>query len=207
MRAVLWPDGPSGGVVDLGNLGGTGFNIQFDINNRGQVIGQSTLADNTNIHAFLWENGVMTDLGSLPGLPTSQADGINNQGQVVGFSNGPSGDASAVAVLWQNGTMTDLNTLVPADSLLFLMEAVAINDRGQIAGWGRLSSGDIRPFLLTPCNERDEGCEDDAAGTTTAGAAEMQREPASPDNPALRHQMLRPFDRRWMLWYPPTSQR
>jgi hypothetical protein len=30
------------------------------------------------------------------------------------------------------------------------MEAVAINDRGQIAGWGRLFNGDIRPFLLTP---------------------------------------------------------
>jgi hypothetical protein len=33
-------------------------------------------------------------------------------------------------VLWQNGTITDLNTVIPSDSSLFLMEAVAINDHG-----------------------------------------------------------------------------
>jgi probable HAF family extracellular repeat protein len=141
-------------------LGGTAFDLAFDINNRGQVVGQSNLAGETNHHAFFWQDGVMTDLGSLPGLPTSLANAINNQGQVVGFSNGPSGDPSAVAWLWQNGVMTDLNTLIPADSPLFLMEASAINDRGQIAGWGRLSNGDHRPFLLTPCHEKtdNEGC-------------------------------------------------
>jgi probable HAF family extracellular repeat protein len=160
VRAVLWPNSPSGEVVDLGNLGGTAFDIAFDINNRGQVVGQSNLAGETNHHAFLWQNGVITDLGSLPGLPTSLANGINNQGQVVGFSNNGADETSSVAVLWQNGTMIDLNTVIPADSPLFLMEAAAINDRGQIAGWGRLPNGNIRPFLLTPCDEERAGIQD-----------------------------------------------
>ena len=42
------------------------------------------------------------------------------------------------------------------------MEAVGINDRGEIAGFGRLSNGEHRPFLLCPCN-RDS--EDDACRT------------------------------------------
>ena len=66
--------------------------------------------------------------------------------------------------LWQNGVMTDLNTLTPPSSPLFILEAFAINDRGQIAGWGALlSNGQTRGFLLTPCDEEhanDEGCEE-----------------------------------------------
>jgi probable HAF family extracellular repeat protein len=106
----------------------------------------------------------MTDLGTLTAeLPTSQADGINNRGQVVGFSQAidDPNDLTPVAWLWQNGTMIDLNTVIPAGSPLFLMEAVSINDRGEIAGFGRLANGDHRPFLLTPCNEKqvyDEDC-------------------------------------------------
>ena len=70
---------------------------------------------------------------------------------------------------WQNGVLTDLNALIPDGSPLFLMEAVAINDRGQIAGWGRLSNGFIRPFLLTPCDgdhESTEACGDQSAFVT-----------------------------------------
>jgi probable HAF family extracellular repeat protein len=66
--AVLWSHGrPS----NLGTLGGVAGNIPFDINNRGQVIGQSDLPGDTLHHGFLWQNGVMSDLGNLPGLPTS----------------------------------------------------------------------------------------------------------------------------------------
>jgi hypothetical protein len=58
-----------------------------------------------------------------------------------------------VAVLWENGRMTNLNTIIPAGSPLFLMEALSINDRGQIAGFGRLANGEHRGFVLTPSEE------------------------------------------------------
>ena len=53
--------------------------------------------------------------------------------------------------------MTDLNTLVPPNSP-FLIEALGINDRGQIAGYALLSNGEVHGYLLTPCGEDDESC-------------------------------------------------
>lgn len=157
VRAVLWPDGPNGGVIDLGNLGGTTFNIAFAINNRGQVVGQSVVLPGNILHGFLWQSGVMTDLGSLPGLPTSIANAINNHGQVVGLSQDANGDdSSSVAWIWQHSEITDLNSLIPPDSLWFLMEALGINDRGEIAGFMvNTSTGDIHGFLAIPVEDTE----------------------------------------------------
>lgn len=159
VRAVLWPQGPNGGVVDLGNLGGMGGNIPSSINNKGQVVGQSDLPGDTTHHAFLWQNGVMTDLGTLNGQPVSLAFGINDQDQVVGIFEDFAGD-NTTGFLWQGGVMTDLNTLIPPGSSLFLKEPVAINDRGEIVGFGLDSNGNERAFLLTPCDERQANGKD-----------------------------------------------
>jgi probable HAF family extracellular repeat protein len=50
-----------------------------------QVAGSSETASG-EIHAFLWEDGVMTDLGTLPGANTIRVNGINNRGQIVGLA-------------------------------------------------------------------------------------------------------------------------
>jgi probable HAF family extracellular repeat protein len=76
----------------------------------------------------------MTDLGTLPGDVSSLGEGINSKGQVVGTSIDIDGNERAI--IWENGVMTDLNTLIPADSPLFLIEASGTNNsRGQIAGF------------------------------------------------------------------------
>jgi probable HAF family extracellular repeat protein len=162
LHAVLWPNGPNGGVIDLGNLGGSMWNIAFYINNQGQVVGQAGVPDGINFHAFLWQNGVMTDLGLLPGDVQSWANMINNKNQAVGTSFGPPPTFNGRAFIWQNGGMTDLNTLIPAGSPLFLLEAFGINDRGQIAGFGALSNGEQRAYLLTPCDDQngERDCEE-----------------------------------------------
>jgi probable HAF family extracellular repeat protein len=179
LHALLWQDGPEGGVMDLGNLGGTNSNIAFYISNRGQVVGLSGVPGDIYWHAFLWTNkDGMRDLGTLPGDFYSLANNINNKNQAVGISFPATGDGRAV--IWQNGVINDLNTLIPPGSHLYLLEAFGINDRGQIAGWGRLANGDHRAFLLTPCDEEranDEGCKDDAAAATDvdpASAAQHQ---------------------------------
>ena len=53
----------------------------------------------------------------------------------MGVSYGcDSGDPRAF--LWEKGSMIDLNTLTPPGFPLTLLLAVAINDRGEIGGFG-----------------------------------------------------------------------
>jgi probable HAF family extracellular repeat protein len=156
-HAVLWE--ADGSAWDLGNLGGTPVNVALDVNNRGQVVGGSSLAADSTVSyltdAFLWtkETG-MQDLGTLPGDVASQGLWINDSGVVVGPSIDAAGNLRAF--IWQNGTMTDLNTLVPADSPLYLLFAGSINSSGEIAGFGVTSSGDLHGFLLTPSGGTDD---------------------------------------------------
>jgi probable HAF family extracellular repeat protein len=146
---VLWPNGPNGGVIDLGNLGSTMFNIAFGINNRGQVVGQSGLTGDMAFHAFLWQDGAMTDLGTLPGDVVSWAETINSKGEAVGTSFDANNNPHPF--VWRDGMMTNLNTLIPPDSPWLLLEALGNNDRGQIVGYGlRTDIGEVHAYVATP---------------------------------------------------------
>ncbi|MBV9769364.1 MAG: hypothetical protein JOZ32_07325 [Bryobacterales bacterium] len=157
LHAVLWENGA---VTDLGNLGGTynpaalGVgNLAIGINNKGQVVGSSAIAGSAHNHAFLWtwETG-MQDLGTLSGDVMSAGFSINNRGEVVGASVGAPGPpmGNVRPFLWKNGKMLDLTTLVPANSPLQLLNVNAINDRGEISGFGLTSNGEVHAYLLTP---------------------------------------------------------
>ena len=143
-RAFLWQNGV---MTNLGELpGGFNYSRAYGINNAGQVVGASEAA--TGTRAFLWQNGVMTNLGDLPGgIDSSYARGINNAGQVVG-------DSDNRAFLWQDGVMTDLNTVSGiAGTGWNLAVATAINDAGQIVGYGNNPLGAESAFILTPVPE------------------------------------------------------
>lgn len=157
-HAVLWKK--DGSVHDLGNLGGSANpgvlgvgNVAFVINNRSQVTGASALPDGVNIHAFLWTSSAgMQDLGTLSGDNMSAGLGMNNLGDVAGASiAGPDPLSGAPkAVVWHNGVIADLNALAPG-SPLYMLTAFAINDSGEIAGFGvQLSSGEVHGFLAVP---------------------------------------------------------
>jgi probable HAF family extracellular repeat protein len=145
-HAVLWRNASS--PTNLGSLGGSEGNVALDINNRGQVIGNSDLYGNMVTHTFLWQSGTMSDLGTLPGDVDSFAGGINDRGQVVGESCDASGNCRGY--LWQKGTMTDLNTLIPPSDDLNVLFGSNINDSGEITGATVNQTGLERAFVLVP---------------------------------------------------------
>ncbi len=134
-----------GQVAMIGTLAGGWASYGQALNDEGWVVGGATTARGY-MHAFLFANGRMQDLGTLGG-GNSGAYGVNSGGQVVGYSNTPDGQSSAFQ--WENGVMRDLNTSIAADTGWRLLEASAINERGQIAGFG-LFGGVQRAFRLDP---------------------------------------------------------
>jgi probable HAF family extracellular repeat protein len=88
----------------------------------------------------------MKDLGTLGG-PGSFANAINNSGEITGWST--SAGAAMHAFLYRRGTMIDLNDVTPKGLGWTLEYGAAINDRGQIAGFGFVN-GLPHAFLLTP---------------------------------------------------------
>jgi probable HAF family extracellular repeat protein len=149
--AFIWSK-TTGKAKNLGKLPGYDSSYAFAINDLGQVAGQSACLNcSLSGHATLWSKtkGSMLDLGVPPGASDSFASGINNVGQVVG-SSAPQGANPGHAFVWSQSTgMLDLNNLIPANSGWLLQQATAINDQGQIVGYGILN-GQSEAFLLTP---------------------------------------------------------
>ncbi|WP_251956361.1 DUF3466 family protein [Nostoc commune] len=148
----------NGQTTNLGTLPNYAYSAAFDINDSGQVVGNSGLTGIDDGRAFLYSSSTgLQDLGRL--RPTdlfSFAGGINNLGQVVGFSGtnynffAPDGNGLR-AFLYSDNTLYDLNDLIApgSDAGFTLTAAYAINNNGQIAGRGAVN-GELRAFLLTP---------------------------------------------------------
>jgi probable HAF family extracellular repeat protein len=149
MHAFVW----RGSMVDLGTLGGASSEA-WDVDDLGRIVGVADDNDG-NRRAFLVADGPMQDLGALPGARASEAFGINDAGHIVGSSwiegVGPH------AVLWIAGSSNeldashwiDLNDSIEPGSAWTLQVARAINESGQIVGYGRIRER-TRAFLLTP---------------------------------------------------------
>lgn len=121
----------------------------FAINDRSQAVGYSNtrVGTSTLTRPTLWQGSTVQDLGSLGGN-SARAFGINQLGHVVGHSY-LSDNTTLHAFLWVNGVLRDLNDLLPAGSGWVLNEARAINDFGQITGYGA-HNGITRAFLMSP---------------------------------------------------------
>jgi probable HAF family extracellular repeat protein len=179
-HAVLWErdgtahqlPGLGGNAPDLSVMGvGT---LGEAINNNGTVAGQATLGDNQTWHPVLWQDGIISDLGVLKGDAVGAALSINNRGEVVGASVSAPGPATGNprAFVWRNGVMSDLNSLVPADSPLYLLTACAVNDSGEIVGFGATAEGDLHAFLATPCRASTGAC----AATPASGSGKPTKD-------------------------------
>ena len=89
-------------LQDLGTLGNGSNSEALWINDAGQIVGISEIANNVASHAFLWESGIgMQNLGTLGGS-NSFAVWINNSGQAVGSSE--TAEGMIHAFLWERRT-------------------------------------------------------------------------------------------------------
>jgi len=147
----------------LGTLAGDTSSAAAAINDAQQIVGSSRTENGSQ--AFLWTaSSGLQGLGALPGGDFSAANAINNSGQVVGNSDSSLGQR---AFVWSaSAGMQDLNTLISQKSNVILVDAVAINDAGQILVVGSdghdlahdrkveldasMHAGPTQVFLLTP---------------------------------------------------------
>ncbi|HEV2400498.1 MAG TPA: hypothetical protein VGS27_26400 [Candidatus Sulfotelmatobacter sp.] len=137
-------------MTDLGTLSGGTTSMANAVNINGVIVGQSDgTATSGYWHAVKWNtSGKIQDLGVLPGGTFSMAFGINDSNVVVGYSNAST--SIARAFIWTvNGGMQDLNSQIAASSGWVLVEANAINNVGQITGYGT-KNGHNHAFVLTP---------------------------------------------------------
>lgn len=111
----------------------------YAINDPGEAAGGTY--SNGKTTAAVFRNGVATVIVSRP----SYAVGINSSTQVVGFYR-PAGYDRRHLFLWS--VSTGACDLTPEDYRS--AEAAAINDRGEILGFGETVSGKSQYFLLTP---------------------------------------------------------
>jgi probable HAF family extracellular repeat protein len=146
-HAFLYHDGT---MQDLGTLGG-GFSWAEAVNNAGQVAGYSLIGAEAVWHPFLYSGGVMHDLGSFGG-DFGEAHAINASGMVVGYSSFAGGGFSHAFVA-VDGNLVDLNTVTDGIGIQVLMDAVGINDAGQIVANSCNDFGFCAPVLLTPVPE------------------------------------------------------
>jgi probable HAF family extracellular repeat protein len=181
-HAVFWD--VDGTPIDLGTpQGGIGKNVATGINNRGDVVENSHMADGT-IHAFVWNRsgGGLRDLGTYPPdafvTVTPCCNVINNRGQIVGFS--VDSTFNLRGLIWRNGVPADLNALLPDGSPWYIQMPGGINEAGEIVASAlNLQTSEVHAVLLSPVS---------GAGPAARGAT---KPPVLPDSVRQRLQPTR----------------
>ena len=137
---------PAFDVTDLGPCENNQNNT-LALNDLGHRAGVSRNQETGRIEAFVEGHGPRRMLGTLGGS-FSIARGMNNRGEVVGGSLGTD-DTDFCGFLYRNGQLHNLNDLLKPESGWEVIQAVAINDRGEILGIGS-NRGSDRIILLRP---------------------------------------------------------
>jgi probable HAF family extracellular repeat protein len=115
----------------------SGDSFAEDINDNGEIVGQSMLAG-FDMRPVRWDaSGAVTDLGLLPGGVNGTAYAINNNGVIVGVSE--MGSGTGFATLWDGrGGVVDVHSTIGATGTSVPWD---INDNGVIVGQAKISAG------------------------------------------------------------------
>jgi probable HAF family extracellular repeat protein len=97
------------------------------MNDKGAAVGKSLIANNSQYHPYVYEDGVMKDLGTFGGR-FGVALGINNHGEVVGAAYDAANQIRAF--IYDGAAIRPLFPDVSTQS-----QAIAINDRGTVIGF------------------------------------------------------------------------
>ncbi len=144
------------GITDLGDLMDGDCCPDFDqtyanaINQEGTIVGWGI--ELSSKQAIIWDNGVGKRLRLDPfAVNGSEAMAINNRGQIVGRSLSSTGNPNGAYIWLPLGdglyNVVNLNDILPANSPWMLVDAVDINENGDVVGHGMLN-GERRPYLL-----------------------------------------------------------
>jgi probable HAF family extracellular repeat protein len=137
VHAAAWLGGE---VRDLGTLPGGDYSRAFDVNQRGEIAGESNSSANGKARAVIWSRDGIHALGLLPGGSFSSAQAINARDVVVGYADHAGGQPNAVR--FQHGRVQNLGTLGDEPS-----SALGINDDGEIVGASAIAEGMMRAFV------------------------------------------------------------
>jgi probable HAF family extracellular repeat protein len=128
--------------------------VAWSVNNTGLIVGMSAPSFSPHTAAIFTPGAQepLIDLGTLPGAMSSVAFDVNDSGVIVGSSGDHPEWASGHAFVVLDGILYDLHDLIDdgLDQWQVLVEATAINNHGEIVGWGETQDGQISAFLLLP---------------------------------------------------------
>jgi len=133
-------------VVDLGPFDNNRNDV-LALNDLAQCAGVSFNSATGRIEAFRQENGTRSMLGTLGGSFSIARD-LNNHGEVVGGSL-TEGDENFHGFLYRNNHLHDLNDFLDPEAGWEVIQALGINNHGEIIGIGSYTGQD-RIVLLRP---------------------------------------------------------
>jgi probable HAF family extracellular repeat protein len=124
----------NGAVMDIGTLGNSPT-AAAGVNDKGVVVGYSTLPFSSTARAVIWQDGVLKELGTLGGT-NSMAGKITNHGVILGTADDPRGINHMVTWDVSGGLLHDYGPR---------LAGYGINEHDAIVG-SNLDTG--KPFLL-----------------------------------------------------------
>jgi probable HAF family extracellular repeat protein len=133
----------NGAFQDLGTLDGNDT-YATGINRQGHVVGWTS-----SFTSFLWKEGTMVDLRAGTAYSSVNVRSINDSDELAGSATDTLGQPHAVR--FADGQLIDLETEVDVLRDWQLRKAIAVNNRGEIVGWGfRTGDQRVHYFMLVP---------------------------------------------------------
>ena len=133
------------------------------VNNEDIVTGQSLIAVKrgpTPRRSWVFEKGTLTELGILSNTFRTISEDINDAKQIVGHSTTP--NFGLFPFIWQDGQIHNIRDLYDDTTLPPMLQAMAINNNGQIAGIAAPDRGIILTPIDRPIGDVNLNCQVDA---------------------------------------------